>query len=312
MSEKSELVSIVITTHNRGDRLEYAVKSATNQTYRHTEVIVVDDNSDNLVEREKTEAIINKYPNVRLVKNTKNLGGAISRNEGIKAARGKMISFLDDDDQYLPSRIEKLYKIIKLHENDNIGLAYCSCDAINENSDIVNEYVNVANGKPFYEHMMNCVAGTSMWLAPKKVLENIGGFDDVPSKQDSTVILKMMDAGYNIYGTEEKLVLFLEHSGERISGLKISNIEGIKKYREKCRNSYGRLLKKQISMVECNFSNSLITVYLANGDVSNAKRELANIRRYKPISKMYFKNAIKILFRKKYAAMVSARRRQNG
>ena len=304
MNKNMELISVVITTHGRGDRLEYAVKSATAQTYENIEVIVVDDNSDCLKERKKTEQIIKKYSGVRLVENVKNLGGAMSRNAGIAAAKGKLVSFLDDDDQYLPDRIEKLYKIFKEHKKDNIGLAYCSCVAVDENNNVINEYVNVANGRPFYQHMLGCVAGTSMWLASKDVLNSVGNFDDVPSKQDSTLILKMIDAGYTVYGTPEKLVLYLEHSGERISGAKPSNIEGIKIYREKCRKQYYRLKKKESAKIECNFSNQLISIYLINNNVLNAKEEFRNIRRNNLISKVCFRNLLKIMFYKKYNARI--------
>ena len=301
MSKREELISVVITTHGRGDRLEYAVKSATAQTYDNIEVIVVDDNSDCLKERKKTEQVVKKYPGVKLVKNTKNLGGAMSRNAGIAIAKGKLISFLDDDDQYLPNRIEKLYKIFKEHGKDNVGLAYCSCVAIDEDDNVIDEYVNVANGRPFYQHMLGCVAGTSMWLAPKEVLNSVGNFDDVPSKQDSTVILKILDAGYKIYGTEEKLVLYLEHTGERISGAKLINAEGINIYREKCRKQYHKLTDNQIAKIECNFSNQLVNIYLVNGVLESAKLELKNIRKFASFfSKIYFKNIIKIMFRKKY------------
>ncbi len=298
--EENELISVVITTHGRSDRIENAIKSVMKQTYKNIEIIVVDDNSDDLEERKRTEKIAKQYKEVRLVENKTNLGGAESRNAGITKSRGSLISFLDDDDQYLPERIEKLYKIFLEHKKDNIGLAYCSCSVVNNNGRIIGEFVNVANGQPFYQQMMGCVAGTSMWLAPKKVLNSVGNFDDVPSKQDSTVILKMLIAGYNVFGTSEKLVLYYEHCGNGISGTKPSNAEGIRKYREKCREQYDRVTKTEIANIECNFSRHLITNYVVNNNAIGAKKELRNIWKYKPFSRIYFKNMIKIMCRRKY------------
>ena len=304
---KGDLISIIITTHGRSDKIEGAIKSALEQTYENIEVIVVDDNADDLSNREDTERIVGKYSEVKLIQNEKTLGGGKSRNVGINAARGKLISFLDDDDLYLPERVERLYELYRKHIKDDIGLAYCSCDAVDGEGRIINEYVNVANGHPFYQQMIGCIAGTSMWLVPKVVLKKINGFDDVPSKQDSTVIMKMLVAGYNVFGIQDKLVLYLEHCGNGISGVKMSNAEGIKLYREKCREQYWRLSEDEVKEVECNFSGQLIVIYLVNDDLTMAKTELNNIGKHKPFSKMYCKNLLKIIFRRWYIKKYSVR-----
>lgn len=311
---KGDLISVVISTHGRSDRIEKAIKSVLAQTYKNFEIIVVDDNSDCYEERQKTIEIIKKYPQVRLIKNSKNLGGGLTRNVGVKNTSGGLISFLDDDDQYVPDRLEKLYKLYRKHVGENVGLVYCSCSAINEKGKVVQEFIRKYDGKPFYEHMLNCIAGTSMWLVPKKALEDIGGFDDVPSKQDSTVILKMLVAGYSVFGTSEKLVLYFEHGGNGVSGTKPSNAEGIRLYREKCRKQYNRLTKREIANVECNFSKDLITNYVVNGELTLARFELKNIGKYKPFSKIYCKNAMKILFRKRYLGRLRTLRgkKENG
>lgn len=310
MSNNGELISVIITTHGRSSRLKDAIESVLKQTYNDIEIIVVDDNSDLPNERLKTERIVKKYGCIRLLENTRNLGGAESRNVGIRAAKGDLISFLDDDDQFLPEKLEKLYAIMKKHMRDKVGLVYCSCDAINENGVKLREYVENKEGRPFYSHMLKCVAATSLWLVPKSVLGEVGNFDDVPCKQDSTLILKILVAGYNVFGTTEKLVLYLEHNGDRISGCKESNARGICIYREKCRKQYYRLTKKEISDVESKFSSDLITIYLVNNDLRKAKNELTNIRRVAFFSKRHMKNIVKVLFRKRY--LVSLSKKVNG
>lgn len=303
--ENNELISIVITTHKRSDRIGFAIESAINQTYHNTEVIVVDDNASIVGEREKTEKIVGKYKNVKFIKNTQNLGGAESRNVGARAARGKLISFLDDDDQYLPDRIEKLYRLYCKNKSKKLGLIYCSCFAVNERGDILGEYIHTESGMPIYEQMMGCVAGTSMWLIPKEALTDVGGFDLVPSKQDSTVILKLLVAGYCIVGTSDRLVLYLEHDkndkASSISGIKPSNIEGILEYRELCRRYYDMLKnEKQVDDVECNFSRQLVTLYIANKKRKNAIAELNNILRRRPFCKAAITSIMKVVFSNLY------------
>ena len=59
-----------------------------------------------------------RYSNIRYIKNEKNLGGALSRNVGIKEANGEFISFLDDDDKYKPTKIEEEYKCYLEHKDE--------------------------------------------------------------------------------------------------------------------------------------------------------------------------------------------------
>lgn len=292
-------ISVIITTHCRSNMLENAIKSVINQSYSNIEIIVIDDNADNLDERIKTRNIVKKYKNIILIENEKNLGGAISRNVGIKNSTGELLSFLDDDDIYMPNRIEKLNDIYEFHKNDNPGLIYCCCATYDKTGTIIGEWVHELEGKPFYNHMIDCIAGTSMWLVPKKVLENVGMFEDSPCKQDSIVILKIMSAGYNIFCTKEKLVLYFEHGGKGISGLKLKNIDGIKKYREWCRKNYNKNLnQKQIQNVENNFRYQIMKIYNHNGMKKEAKNEIKKIMKNSIGNKYFFKALLKFLFPK--------------
>ncbi len=298
---KEELISIVITTYNRSDKLEDAIKSAINQTYKNTEIIVVDDNSEIINEREKTKKILKKYENIRLVLNNANLGGALSRNEGIKAAKGNLISFLDDDDVYLPERLEIMYKEYLNHAEDNIGIVYCNCYRINDDKEKIGSYEHNYNGLPLYQQMLGCIAGTSMWLAKKEVLEKVSMFEDTPSKQDSILLLKIIANGYKIFSVNKNLVLYYEHNGNGISGVKLSNINGLVNYRNWCRKYYtGLESKKMINNVECNFSKQLITLYIINDKKKEAFEELKNIISRKPVSVEMIKSLYKICFSKNY------------
>ena len=98
------LVSAVIPTHKRSSMLRRAVQSALSQTYREIEVLVVIDGPD----AETTQVLeqIND-PRVRIVQLDSNLGGGAARNAGVDAARGEWIAFLDDDDEWLPNKIQR-------------------------------------------------------------------------------------------------------------------------------------------------------------------------------------------------------------
>lgn len=92
-------VSIVITTHDRPELLARAVDSALSQTYPSLEVVVVDDGS---IEPVGTFG----DTRVRVVRHSRPRGSALARNAGLEAARGRWVTFLDDDDELLPLMIE--------------------------------------------------------------------------------------------------------------------------------------------------------------------------------------------------------------
>ena len=98
-----ELVSVVIPTLNRPELLRSAVLSALHQTYSPIEVIVVIDGEDRA-----SELTLRSIDDARLriIELAINMGGSEARNTGVRAAKGSWIAFLDDDDEWLPQKIE--------------------------------------------------------------------------------------------------------------------------------------------------------------------------------------------------------------
>ena len=284
-----DLVTVIITTYKRSNVIERAIKSVLNQTYYNIVIIVVDDNANFPEERKKTSEIVKRYPNVIYIQNSKNLGGALARNEGIYKANGKYIAFLDDDDEYREDKIEKQYKLYKEHENEKVGLIFSNEKSINYNESLI------------YQQMIECIAPTSFWFVPKEVLEDIGYFEDTPCKQDSIVLLKIIAAGYTVYKVPENLVIFNKHDSDNgISGTKKSNIIGMNNYRRWCRKYYDQITKNQIKNVEYNFSRQLLTLYIFNNMKKEAKKELINMIKLKPLNKKTILGLTKYLFPNQY------------
>lgn len=102
----TNLVSIIMPSYNCGRYIEDSIKSIISQTYSNWELLIVDDCSqDNTVE------IALKYQNadrrISIFQNAGNLGAAVSRNVGLKYAKGRWISFLDSDDLWESTKLEK-------------------------------------------------------------------------------------------------------------------------------------------------------------------------------------------------------------
>jgi len=97
-------VSVIVPTRNRPQLVLRAVRSALNQTYPLLEIIVVIDGPD-LATNEALNTIVDER--LRIVALDQNVGGSDARNIGVKNARNEWIAFLDDDDEWLPSKLEK-------------------------------------------------------------------------------------------------------------------------------------------------------------------------------------------------------------
>jgi glycosyltransferase involved in cell wall biosynthesis len=116
------LVSVIIPTYNRAKTIERAVNSVLAQTWKKVEVIVVDDGST-----DQTGEILKTYGDkIRMIRQ-QNGGASAARNTGIKAATGEIISFLDSDDEWLPSKMERQVKL--LHRTESSGVVCCVCNA---------------------------------------------------------------------------------------------------------------------------------------------------------------------------------------
>jgi glycosyltransferase involved in cell wall biosynthesis len=280
-----ELISVVITTYARPNTLERAINSVCKQTYTNLEIIIVDDNTDTSI-REQVKQIANSFHDsrIKVICNERNLGGALSRNVGINASNGKLVSFLDDDDEYLPNRISEQYLVFKTSTDDKLALVYTYCREVGK-SKKGKEYKYDYVGNCILASMIDCIAATSQWMCRKEYLYNVGLFSDVPCKQDSTVIVKLMVAGYSLDRVPK--ILSLYHTDELIrisSNNHKKRIEGEERLRQLCRDNYDLIKKDEIALVECSFACRLAEHYLALKQYRKFADSMKNILR-KPLKK---------------------------
>ncbi len=116
MSNK-ELVSVIMPTYNRADKVTTAIESVFKQHYEPVELIVVDDGST-----DNTKEILKKYPQAKYIWQ-KNAGQASARNTGLKNANGSIIASLDSDDYWQP---EFLSHCIKKLQDENLDFVFAN------------------------------------------------------------------------------------------------------------------------------------------------------------------------------------------
>jgi len=128
-------VSVIIPTHNRYDNLLNCLESIENQTLKPYEIIVVNDGSTD--SRYKTFKNYNNVIFLNTIGSKNKLGypcGALSRNYGLKTAQGDYIAFCDDDDIWMPEKLEKQISLMKEKNilmsctDGYIGNGFFKCD----------------------------------------------------------------------------------------------------------------------------------------------------------------------------------------
>lgn len=177
------LVSIIVATYRRDEALKNALESLAGQTYKDIEIILVDDNS-NCEWNQKVEKIVDdfkaSFPSIslRYIANQQNCGSAKTRNIGIEASNGDFITFLDDDDVYLPTKVEEQVSFMKQGEFD-----YSITDLyLYDESDKLCEkrqrsYIKKTDSQALLKyHLKHHLTGTDTMMFTKEYITQIGGF----------------------------------------------------------------------------------------------------------------------------------------
>jgi glycosyltransferase involved in cell wall biosynthesis len=208
--DSGALVSAIITTHNRSNLLSRAIDSVLAQTYPHLEIIVVDDGS-----RDGTEELVSRYrercERLRYLRHDIPRGACSARNYGIREARGEFVAGLDDDDEWLPERVEKLLGSYR----DEYAYV-CSRDWI-----VYSDRMEQREKKKVItlkDMLYRNVTGNQILTRRERLLA-VGGFDEsLTSGQDYDMWLRLLER----YGSARMLPeplqkVYRDHLGERLS-----------------------------------------------------------------------------------------------
>lgn len=230
-----DIVSGIITTHNRrAEIVKRAIDSILSQTYPNMEIIVVDDSTDDFEGRAAVEELVLSLAdkNVRYIKQ-KCQGACAARNNGLNASKGEIVGFLDDDDEWLPEKVEKM---LPLFDNPEVALVHSEWllkrddtgELINKTTEFHHE-----NVYDVLMHGNNYIGSTSFPLLRKSALLEIGGFDILqPSAQDLDVWLRLSKK-YKVDFVKEPLSLYHYHLEEKITDNHTKRINGWKRIIEK-------------------------------------------------------------------------------
>ena len=205
-----DLVSIVVPVYNAEKFLEDTINTVLNQTYTNWELILVNDCS-----KDNSINIINKYveqdSRIRLHNNETNSKAAVSRNNGITDSKGRFICFLDADDKWDSTKLEKQIRFMK--END-YAFSFTSYEFADEKCVPNGKQVRVPNKINYKQALKNTTIWTStvMFDMTKLSKEDIY-MPNVARGQDTATWWKVLKKIDYAYGLDEVLSYYRRSEG---------------------------------------------------------------------------------------------------
>ncbi len=232
------LVSVIIPTFNRQNKVINAVQSVLKQSYKNIELIVVDDGSeDNTLNKLKGLS----DPRIKIISQP-HKGVSAARNKGISQSKANIIALLDSDDIWLP---DKLKKHLKFHLEGGWQISQTDELWIKKGKKINPMFKHRKKAGWIFEPSLElCLISPSCVMFSKEVWEKTGGFDEnLPACEDYDLWLRC-SLKYSIGFLPEKLVVKYGGHPDQLS----SKIIGLDLYRI---YSLLKLLKpKNISKVQ--------------------------------------------------------------
>lgn len=173
---KKELISVIITTHNRAELLKRAIESVKTQTYDNVEIIVVSDGST-----DNTDEVVAEHTKgdnrVSYYKYSPSKGANYARNLGASKSNGKYIAFLDDDDAWHTDKAEKQHAVFT--SAPSIGLVTSGFHFIYVNQGSETNYIPMPSKNCSNEILIkNTIGGTPGVMVRRDVFFEAGGFDE--------------------------------------------------------------------------------------------------------------------------------------
>ncbi|VBB09405.1 nucleotide-diphospho-sugar transferases [Lucifera butyrica] len=199
----SDLVSIITPLYNSEAFIAGTIESVRRQTYRHWEMLIIDDGSaDN--GPEIVEMVQRQEPRIRLFRLKDNWGGAVARNWGIREAKGRYVAFLDSDDLWHP---EKLGEQIRFMQMNHYPFTFTEYDLINEKGDLLNRRICCPETLNYAEQLkynhLGCLTAIYDACELGKVL-----MPEIRKRQDYALWLQILKKCGRGYGLQKSLAYY--------------------------------------------------------------------------------------------------------
>ena len=205
------LVSVIIPAYNRAHLIGRAIASVLAQSYRHFEIVVVDDGSNDDL---GTALAAIADPRLRCIAHPKNRGAAAARNTGIAAAQGEFVAFLDSDDTWYPDKLAFQVAAMRDQPSDVAGHV-CAYDCIKAGytpRQIAPNWL----AQPFRRAVLfGCTCGPGATLFCRRaVFADVGPLDEELRRlEDWDWLLRLAEKNYRLLASPQVLARVVVGAG---------------------------------------------------------------------------------------------------
>jgi glycosyltransferase involved in cell wall biosynthesis len=222
MDKNVPTVSVIIPTYNRAHLVKRGIRSVLAQTYGDFELIIVDDAS-----KDNTREVIKSFDDkrIRYICHKENRCAPETRNTGIRTAIGEYIALLDDDDEWLPTKLEEQINGFKT-SSGRTGVVYSGFEVRDQNGRIVQTTFPEFRDNLYIRLLeRNMIGGSSIPMIKSECFKKVGLFDKfLKSCQDWDIWLRISE--YYEFDFVPEILSTIHLHGGQISSKYSSMIPG--------------------------------------------------------------------------------------
>lgn len=261
------LVSVIIPTYRRPVMLRRAIDSVLKQTYRNIELLIVNDNNVDDEYSVALRELLQEYTDHRLilVEQERHINGAAARNAGIRKAKGEYIAFLDDDDYWELTKIERQVAILG-GLSDEWGGVSCKYKRVDREGKVLGKSAKYQDGN-IYLDILNLITDvtTCSLLLRHNCLDHVGYFDETLTRHQDYQLLVNFTYKYKLKEVDEYL-LNIDVSDPQNNPKPERAIECKKAFFKSVNPIMETLSKRDYNCILCMHKFELGYIYLKNGD----------------------------------------------
>ena len=211
-------VSIITPSWNSEKYIEKTIESVQKQTYMNWENC----STDRTVEI--VEKISKEDPRVRIIRQEVNGGAAKARNRSLCEATGRYIAYLDADDIWKPTKLEKQVEFMKAN---HCGFSCASYEVIDDEGRALNKEVHMLPSVDYVGFLTNNLLQTVGIMADTSIIDKkYLVMPDIRRRQDAATWLQVLKAGYKCYGIDEVLAEY-RRAENSLSSNKVKAVKGV-------------------------------------------------------------------------------------
>lgn len=169
LASMSDLVSIIVPAYNAEKTIVDTINSVVGQTYQQWEMLIADDCS-----RDDTRRLVSDWverdPRIRLLSMQKNMGPALARNACLAEAKGSWLAFLDSDDYWLPSKLERSLAFARA---ESAVLVFTAFRRISSDGESVGRLIEVPASLSYHQLLGNTAIATSTVLVNARAVGDL-------------------------------------------------------------------------------------------------------------------------------------------